>query len=146
MIGFHNTQQLRELFLAGGMGFLLGAYYDVFRVWRCIKCANAWQVFWQDVLFFVTSAAAVFVFALAVTDGVLRVYLYVGLIAGFAAYRYTVGRAVVGAVTLVCRVLSRMAARVRHRVGEAWAFVAKKVQKNIKKFKKGIATETESGV
>ncbi len=141
-MGFHNTEQIRELFLAGGMGFLLGAYYDVFRVLRCLLKPGDLRVFWQDVLFFVTSAGAVFLFALAVTDGVLRVYLYIGLVAGFAAYRYTVGRAVVHTVTAACRLLARISRRVRKKT----ANFTQKLQKKMKKFKKGIATKHVSGV
>ena len=31
-MGITNGGQLQELFMAGGLGFLLGAFYDVFRV------------------------------------------------------------------------------------------------------------------
>ena len=96
-----NAVQLRELLLYGGMGFLLGGYYDVFRVLRCVLRPGGWRVLVQDLLFFATAAPAVFLCTLALNGGVVRVYLYVGLLAGFWAYRHTVGRAVVRAASLL---------------------------------------------
>ncbi len=152
-MGFTNAMQLRELFLSCGMGFLLGAYYDVFRILRCILRPGAVRVFWQDMLFFLTAAPLVFLFALAVADGVVRVYMFAGLVAGFLAYRYTVGRAVVRFVTIAIARLSRMGRRlygvIRVPIGalrEVCRKLVKKCEKNLKKFKKGLETKETSSV
>lgn len=152
-MGFTNITQMQELFLYCGMGFLLGAYYDVFRILRQILHPGALRAFWQDILFFATAAPITFLFALAITDGVLRVYLFVGLIAGFFAYRYTVGRAVVRLVTAGIALLSRLGhqlhASIAVPLGILWGFcrkIAKKIQKNLKKIKKGLETQNGVGV
>ena len=152
-MGFTNVQQLRELFLSCGMGFLLGAYYDVFRILRCILRPGTMRVFWQDLLFFLTAAPLVFLFALAVADGVVRLYLFAGLVAGFFAYRYTVGRAVVRFVTAAIAWLSRLGRRlydvIRVPIGalrEGCRKLVEKIRKNLKKFKKGLETEDASSV
>ncbi|MBQ9861013.1 MAG: spore cortex biosynthesis protein YabQ [Clostridia bacterium] len=152
-MGFTNVQQLRELFLSCGMGFLLGAYYDVFRILRCILRPGTMRVFWQDLLFFLTAAPLVFLFALAVADGVVRLYLFAGLVAGFFAYRYTVGRAVVRFVTAAIAWLSRLGRRlydvIRVPIGalrEGCRKLVEKIRKNLKKFKKGLETEGASSV
>ncbi len=152
-MGFTNVEQLRELFLSCGMGFLLGAYYDVFRILRCILRPGTVRVFWQDMLFFFTAAPLVFLFALAVTDGVVRLYLFAGLIAGFFAYRYTVGRAVVHFVTAAIAQVSRMGRRlygvIKVPIGalrEVCRKLMKKMRKNLKKFKKGLETKGASSV
>ena len=152
-MGFTNVQQLRELFLSCGMGFLLGAYYDVFRILRCILRPGTVRVFWQDLLFFLTAAPLVFLFALAVADGVVRLYLFAGLVAGFFAYRYTVGRAVVRFVTAAIAWLSRLGRRlydvIRVPIGalrEGCRKLVEKIRKNLKKFKKGLETEGASSV
>lgn len=113
-MGFTNPEQLRELFLCGGVGFLLGLYYDGFRLFRFFFRSPPAVVFAQDCLFFLTSAAAVFLFALVVTDGILRMFLFVGLAAGFFAYRYTVGR-----------FLLRTAAVLRRQVKRAMSAIGK---------------------
>ena len=73
--------------MAGGLGFLLGAFYDVFRVIRLLMRPSAKVVFFQDLLFFALSSVVTFLFALAVTGGELRFYLFLGLVTGFMAGR-----------------------------------------------------------
>lgn len=87
-----NSGQLYNLFLSCGFGFLVGAYYDVFRVIRLMLPCRRGAVFFQDVFFFVTFAAATFLFDLTLTGGQLRFYLFIGMGAGFAAYHFTLGR------------------------------------------------------
>ena len=152
-MGFTNAMQLRELFLSCGMGFLLGAYYDVFRILRCILHPNTVRVFCQDMLFFVTAAPLVFIFTLAVTDGVVRVYVFAGFVIGFFAYRYTVGRAVVHAVTVAVTRISRAGHRLYELIKvpvcalfEQCRKNAKKIRKNAKKFKKRLERKQESSV
>lgn len=127
-MGFTNTQQLRDLLLCGGMGFWLGLYYDGFRLIRLWCRPSRAGVFCLDMLYGVTAAPMVFLFALAVTDGSLRWYLSAGLLAGFFAYRRTVGRAVIGTAALVRRTMGKWR---RHR--------RQKAQKN---FQKPLATKT----
>lgn len=94
-MGITNGGQLQELFMAGGLGFLLGALYDVFRVIRLLMRPSAKVIFFHDILFFTLSSVITFLFALAVTGGELRFYLFLGIVTGFTAYYFTVGRAVV---------------------------------------------------
>lgn len=86
------TQQVNHLFLSCGMGFLLGLYYDVFRVIRLVMRSGKRWIVVQDLLFFLSSAVITFLFALAVMDGQLRFYLFLGEGIGFAAYYWTIGR------------------------------------------------------
>lgn len=90
-----NGSQLYHLFLSCGLGFLLGLYYDVFRVFRLVMRSGARTIFFQDLFFFSSSAVATFLFALTVTGGQLRFYLFLGSLIGFAAYYFTIGRVVV---------------------------------------------------
>ena len=94
-MGFTNTDQLYDLFLCGGLGFLLGIYYDGFRLlwlifppWRILR-------FFEDIVFVISSGIAVFLFSLVLTDGILRWYLPVGIVIGFFSYRYTFGKVTV---------------------------------------------------
>ena len=89
-----NGQQLNELFLSCGMGFLLGAYYDIFRVIRLVMRPGKRTIFFQDLFFFLSSAVVTFIFSLSVMDGQLRFYLFLGLLTGFFAYYFTIGRVV----------------------------------------------------
>lgn len=106
-MGFTNAKQLQELFLSCGMGFLLGAYYDVFRFWRKTVHSSTFVVALQDCLFFATSAVVVFLFSLAMTEGIVRLYVLAGAAIGFWAYRRTVGNALLHAIEAVRRGLKR---------------------------------------
>lgn len=98
--------QLQQCFLSCGLGFLLGLYYDVFRIARVIVPPSHRALFLQDIFFFASSAVITFLFSLAVMEGRLRLYLFLGEAAGFFAYYFTLGRVVTGlAVRAVAAVL-----------------------------------------
>ena len=85
-MGLTNGGQLTGLFLSCGLGFLLGLYYDGFRVARLVMRSSKRVIFFQDLFFFVSAAILTFFFALTVTGGELRFYLFLGLGIGFTAY------------------------------------------------------------
>ncbi len=87
-----NAGQLEQMLLSGGFGFLLGIYYELFRFFRQLFRSSVRAIIWQDILFFTTASAATFLFDLYLTGGMLRLYLFIGITAGFTAYYFTVGR------------------------------------------------------
>lgn len=107
-MGFSNHDQLRELFYAGGMGFLLGGYYDIFRILRKLLHIGKWVTCLCDCLFFLTAAVGVFLFSLAMTEGVVRGYVLCGIVCGFIAYRYTVGKTMLHIVGVFMRMGHRV--------------------------------------
>ncbi len=154
-VGFENTTQLRELFLSCGMGFLLGAYYDVFRLLRCWLSPSRLRIFLGDCAYASTSAVATFLFLLALNGGVLRWYLFLGLLVGFFAYRRTVGSLLVKAVLRLLFQGEKLAQKAENRLSRLLSFFLNKAKavfrsifaiKNRKKFKKTLATENESVV
>ena len=127
-LGFENAAQLRELFLSCGMGFLLGAYYDVFRLFRCWLLSSPLRVFVQDCTYALTSAVAVFLFALALNGGVLRWYLFLGLFVGFFAYRRTVGSFLIKTVLKLLRCIEKLAQKAENRLLRLLCFFSKKAK------------------
>ena len=61
-MGISLTDQTADLLLSCGFGVLLGAYFELFRLFRLFFSRSKAAVFLQDVVFFVT--AAVFSFLL----------------------------------------------------------------------------------
>ena len=104
-MGITNGGQLGGLFLSCGFGFLLGLYYDVFRVARLIMHSSKRVIFFEDLVFFVSAAVFTFFFALTVTGGEMRLYLFLGLVIGFAAYYFTIGRVVMACAEAVARAI-----------------------------------------
>ncbi len=95
------NDQMRELLLSCGMGFILGLYYECFRVPRLIMQVSKTALFIQDIVYFLSAAVLTFLFSLAIMDGRLRFYLFLGEAIGFAAYYFTVGRLVVRFAAIV---------------------------------------------
>ncbi len=129
--------------MSGGMGFLLGLYYDVFRIRRKLVRPSTAAVFLQDCFFCVTAAVAVFFFSLAMTDGTVRWYVLLGVAVGFWAYRYTVGNLVVLLVDRLLCVIHRLGERIARVFSVPLAClraaghaVSESCRKNVKKCKK----------
>ncbi|MBP3388267.1 MAG: spore cortex biosynthesis protein YabQ [Clostridia bacterium] len=88
---FENSWQLYCLFLSCGCGFWLGLLYELFGIGRQLVAHRAAAVLW-DILFGPVAVLILFLFALPVTGGVLRWYIWLGSGLGFAAFRVTLGR------------------------------------------------------
>ena len=73
-------------------GFLLGALYDVFRIWRTFFHTEKRAVFFQDVFYMIAVAFLTFLLALAVSFGEIRFYLLAGEAVGWFVYYFTVGQ------------------------------------------------------
>ncbi len=84
--------QLWGLLYASGLGFWLGAYYELFRMVRLLFSPSAISCFFQDVFFFISGSVTVFFVFLGITDGRIYPYLLVGVIVGFVSFYYTIGR------------------------------------------------------
>lgn len=73
-------------------GFLLGALYDVLRIWRDFLHSQRRAVFFQDFFYMVLCAFFTFLLALALSDGAVRFYLLAGEAVGWFVYYFTVGQ------------------------------------------------------
>lgn len=102
------VEQLQQFFYSCGLGFILGLYYDVFRVMRLVMRPGKIAIFVQDMVFFVTAAVITFLFALAEIDGQLQIYLFLGEIIGFIAYYLTIGRVVMRFAGVVTAAILRV--------------------------------------
>ena len=113
---FDNGGQLVRLFLSAGFGLWLGVYYDIFRLIRVLLKPGRRAVFAQDTAFFAGAAVFTFLFALWITNGEMRAYIWGGAATGFAAYRLTLGRVFVPAVAKILRALSALWQKIKQSV------------------------------
>lgn len=122
----HSSVTVADCMLACGAGFLLGAYYEVFRLWRLWTHPGVGRVFVQDTLFCTTSAVAFFLFLLAVSDGRPRLWLTAGALIGFFAWRATAGRIIFAVV--------RRSLRTLRRIGRRWSARRDRLEEKIQFF------------
>lgn len=88
----NNSLQLLSFGRALLLGVIICLVYDVLRVCRKIYAFSVLGIFFQDVIFSVLSAFAVFIFLLGVTNGEMRGYVFLGLSIGFLFSRLTLSR------------------------------------------------------
>ena len=91
-MGFTNAEQLREVFAACGLGFLLSVLYDGFYLVRRYLKPPAVVVFLLDIVYFALAAVVLFLFCLVMTQGEVRFFSVFAAFLGFVAYRLTIGR------------------------------------------------------
>ena len=75
-------------------GCALGLYYDVFRILRKIAKSSAFVLFLQDLLFMLSSCAAIILFIYHTNSGRVRFPLLFGICSAFFLYRVTIGETV----------------------------------------------------
>ncbi|EEG31243.1 putative spore cortex biosynthesis protein YabQ [[Clostridium] methylpentosum DSM 5476] len=90
------------------LGAALGVCYDVFRILRIAIPSGRILVFFEDLLFFLIVAAATFEFYQLTTDGIVRGYVLIGELLGFALYYFTIGALVFRAATAIIHLIQRI--------------------------------------
>lgn len=72
-------------------GAVLGVYYTAYKLLRYFIRFSRWAIFFQDILFFVTSAVATFILLMNIAEGEVRGYILLGVLIGFSVYYFTLG-------------------------------------------------------
>lgn len=103
-------------------GAMLGAAYDILRIWRAMFRSEKRPVFFQDFFYMVIAAFFTFLVNLGVNGGELRLYLFIGEILGWFAWHETIGRITVSIFRRLFNFLYRVvfdpAGAFLHRVAE----------------------------
>ncbi|MCM3570795.1 spore cortex biosynthesis protein YabQ [Neobacillus mesonae] len=81
-----STQFLTMLSMIG-MGSLFGAMFDTYQRFLKRPKRKQWIVFLNDLLFWIIQALLIFYTLFLVNQGEIRVYIFLALICGFAAYQ-----------------------------------------------------------
>lgn len=147
---FGNLLQIDAFLYACGLGFWIGLYYEMFRTLRLLLPPSVCACFVQDLLFCLSSAVLTFFGFLAIADGNMYPYLFVGETVGFLAFYYTVGRVLhivlasvirrcIGVVAVIGRVMTGFCRRIKivfARLYEPLLSKLQKIRKKIQLFSK----------
>lgn len=93
--------QLSVILSAVASGMIMGLYYDFFRVIRKITRCGKTIVIFQDLFFWITSAAAVFYQSIILNGGYVRVYFLLTVLLAWSLYFFTVGKITMFMVNIV---------------------------------------------
>lgn len=103
-----TAREITLLLYAALTGALLGAVYDILRALRISIRHSTLAVAAEDFVFCILFGAVYYSFCVQFTEGALRMFLLVGMIAGLGLYLVSLGR-------IICGVLGKafgMAARL----------------------------------
>ncbi|WP_162840357.1 spore cortex biosynthesis protein YabQ [Acetanaerobacterium elongatum] len=90
------------------LGFLLGIFYEIFRILRLLIQTGPVAIFVQDILYWSVSALISFLFILAVNSGQLRIFLLLGIVIGMVVYFLTLGVLVMKASKAIIAFIHRV--------------------------------------
>ncbi|MED9968887.1 MAG: spore cortex biosynthesis protein YabQ [Ruminococcus sp.] len=109
-------------------GVLIGVIYGLFKLLRTVFNFSNVMTFAADIAFMIISAVLIYLYILAFLSGYVRLYLLPGILAGFLAYRLTLGK-------LLCKVYRPFFAllkRVFSAASKKIKIFAKKVLKKLR--------------
>lgn len=81
------STQFYTLIAMIGMGSYFGAALDTYHLFLQRPTRSRWIVFIHDVLFWILQAVLIFYVLFTVNQGEIRLYLFLALLCGFAAYQ-----------------------------------------------------------
>ncbi|WP_312643701.1 spore cortex biosynthesis protein YabQ [Hydrogenoanaerobacterium sp.] len=109
-----NTQTI--VFLQSlALGFALGLFYDVFRIFRLAIHHSSVIIFLEDISYFVICAIITFLFSLSAVNGHVRVFLVIGELLGATIYYFSLGALVMSVSKIIIRFMKALL-RLLYRV------------------------------
>lgn len=121
-MGITLSGQSGLLITAALLGFVLGAVYDVFRIFRVITRSGRVTVFVLDIIYWLICASATFAFLLLQNEGKLRSLIIISEVAGAALYYYTIG-------TIVIKKTTAASSSVKRHARAATAAIARPIRR-----------------
>lgn len=114
-----TEQQLYVIGWSCLLGTMLGAFYDLFRVFRLIFSKGWVSVIIQDIIFWCVAGLATFAHILAINKGQVRLYILLSILLGFMIYYYTMGRLIFKTVSAAANGIKRMIAGAAAAAGRS---------------------------
>ena len=91
LYGLSLAQQTKGFLLSLGFGFIMGIFYDLFRIIRISISKGRAAIIVSDILYCIFLCFSTFLFCLTVNEGEVRIYLLLGAGAGFFVYYFSLG-------------------------------------------------------
>lgn len=91
LYGLSLATQTKNFLFSLGLGFIMGIFYDVFRLVRISISQRKTVVIIFDVLYCIFLGFSDFIFFITVNEGQFRFYLLCGEVVGFAVYYFSLG-------------------------------------------------------
>lgn len=128
--------QFQGFVISVGVGVLLGAFYDVFRIFRTVFRSEKRAVFFQDLFYMIGAAFVTFLLALGVNYGDVRFYILAGEIIGWCLYYLTVGLVTIRVFLITSRILHKFLINpIKRIISKIFHWIFSKIKIGVKKVK-----------
>ena len=91
LYGLSLATQTKNFLLSMGLGFIMGIFYDLFRIIRLSISQKKVFIIVFDLLYCIFLCFISFIFCMTVNEGQIRFYLLLGEAVGFAVYYFSLG-------------------------------------------------------
>lgn len=91
-------------------GMILGMVYDVFRITRIAFKHSTVVIAVQDIFYLLVCAVVTFFYMLTVTQGQIRIFIFIGELIGWVFYYFTIGELVIGVSSAIIKFIKRLLA------------------------------------
>lgn len=97
----YPSAQIESVIQALAFGFVLGIFYDLFRILRRVFSFSYATIVAQDILFWLCAAVYSFFVCIVMCGGYFRIYFVLGILAGWGIYFFSVGALLMGIMDII---------------------------------------------
>ena len=130
------AEQTKGFLLSLGFGFIMGVFYDVFRILRICISKSPKLALPFDLLYFLLLGFCSYIFILVVNEGDIRAFLIIGECVGFASYYFSLGFVVFSASEKIVGLVKNVFSVIFKIVFSPFKWILSKVKKLLEVFSK----------
>ena len=143
------AEQTKGFLLSLGFGFIMGVFYDAFRILRICISKSPKLALPFDLLYFLLLGFCSYIFFLVVNEGDIRAFLIIGEIVGFASYYFSLGVVIFSASEKIVCFVKKIFSAIFRIVFSPFRWIFSKAKKVLetfsrKWFKKGKKIKNKS--
>ncbi len=124
-----SISQIVSVLYALLTGVILSVFFDFFRAARKLKVYSKTMVFFQDMIFWIIATFVTFLLLIARTNGEVRFYILLSLLAGFFVYRVTLSSFVLRFLLFLFKVFGKIFGAYRKFIERLSDFLTKVLRK-----------------
>lgn len=128
LYGLSLAQQTKSFLLSLGFGFIMGIFYDLFRIVRISISKGKVATVISDILYCVFLCFCTFIFCLTVNEGEVRFYLLLGTVAGFCVYYFSLGALVFLVSEIIISFIKKIAESIFNVISFPFRFIIGKIK------------------
>ena len=129
LYGLSLAAQKKNFLLSLGFGFIMGIFYDLFRIVRISISKSKIATVFSDILYCIFLGFSLMLFCLTVNEGEIRLYLLLGSLAGFFVYYFSLGVIIFSFSEKLITLIKKIIGSVFNVISYPFRFVFGKLRK-----------------